>query len=255
MRSKSILWPTIAMLAGLSVLIGLGTWQLQRRDWKLELISRIEARVHADPVPLEQALAAWRRDGDVEYLHVRLEGTFLNDHEIYLQAVENGVAGWNVYVPFATGFRHVIFAPKTVMVNRGFVPDELRDPAKRREGLIEGPVSITGLVRLPPAERGAFVPENDVAANAWYWRDMKAMIAAGPARNRERAPYLPFFVDLDRLPVPGGWPRGGATRLELPNRHLEYALTWYGLALALVGVYAVFIRSRLREGGRVAAAG
>jgi surfeit locus 1 family protein len=96
-----------------------------------------------------------------------------------------------------------------------------------------------GLVRAPQTP-GAFDPDNDTAANLWFWRDLPAM---GRAAGIDPARQLPVFVDAEAA-APGGWPRGGATLVRLPNRHLEYALTWFGLAGALLAVYAAFVRSR-----------
>jgi surfeit locus 1 family protein len=234
-------------LAGLALLIALGTWQLSRRAEKLDLIAQIEAMRSAAPVPLDRAVAAWRKGAGIEYLRVKLSGRFLVEHERYLFATENGKAGWHVYTPLSTGFQHVVFAPKLVMVNRGFVPDELRDPGRRAEVEPPGPVTIIGFLRRPPEARSAFENENDQAANRWFWRDLQGMAASIPREKLPRhAPFLPFFVEAEASPGATGWPRGGATRLEIPNRHLEYALTWYGLAATLGGVFGVWAWGRVR---------
>ncbi len=103
---------------------------------------------------------------------------------------------------------------------------------------------MTGLVRVPH-EPGLFAPANDVAHNLWYWPDVAAMQSSAFAGMDVRASS--FWIDADAQPEPpGGLPRGGVTRLDLPNRHLQYALTWYGLALTLIGVYGAFAISRLR---------
>ena len=116
----------------------------------------------------------------------------------------------------------------------------------RRQGQLPGEVEITGLIRVPQAP-GLFAPANDVARNLWYWPDVAAMHDARPSPAR-RVSALPFWIDADAQPEPpGGLPRGGVTRLDLPNRHLEYALTWYGLALTLIGVYVAFAAGRLRQ--------
>jgi surfeit locus 1 family protein len=132
-----------------------------------------------------------------------------------------------------------------VWINRGSVPDARKDPATRREGQVAGEIEVTGLVRLPPA-RGMFTPANDAAHNLWFWPDVAAMHAS--AFGGTGAEAYGFVVDADARPAPpSGLPAGGVTRLDLPNRHLEYAITWYGLALTLVGVYAAFAAGRLRS--------
>jgi surfeit locus 1 family protein len=96
-----------------------------------------------------------------------------------------------------------------------------------------------------PGVRGWFEPDADQARNVWYWRDLQGMTALlGSAEDRARV--LPFFVDATAEPAnPGGWPKGGVTRLDIPNRHLEYALTWFGLAATLLAVFAAFAWTRL----------
>ncbi len=241
LRQAGLIWPTALSVAGLAVLIGLGTWQLQRKQWKDQLIAKIAARIAASPVPLSQAQQTWLAGGDIDYLHVTARGRLHHDKERYLYAPAKSGLGWHVYTPLE-------WAPSQVVwINRGFVPDERKDPASRREGQLPGEVEVTGLVRVPHGT-GLFTPANDVARNLWYWPDPTAMHASAFADTAVRA--LAFTVDVDARPEPpGGLPRGGVTRLDLPNRHLEYALTWYGLALTLIGVYGAFAASRLRPGG------
>jgi surfeit locus 1 family protein len=246
LRKARLIWPTLAALAGLAVLIGLGSWQMERKRWKEGLIARIAARVHADPVPLSMAQAAEARDG-LEYRHVAVRGRFHHDRERYLYAPATGGLGWHVYAPLEMAGGAVVW------VNRGFVPDARKAPASRLKGQVQGEVDVRGLVRLP-TRPGWFAPANDAAHNLWYWPELAAMTASAfPERRRTGAEapqgpaVLPLVIDADAQPEPpGGLPRGGVTRLQLPNRHLEYAVTWYGLAATLVGVYLAFAISRLR---------
>jgi surfeit locus 1 family protein len=127
------------------------------------------------------------------------------------------------------------------MINRGFVPLDLRRAAHRKQGQVEGEVTITGLVRAPE-KRGWFVPDNDPAQNRWFVRDPAAM---ANANGLERV--APFYVEADATPNPGGWPKGGQTRLTLPNNHLQYAITWFGIALTLVGVFGAWAARRLKS--------
>ena len=238
LKRARLIWPTALTIAGLAVLIGLGTWQLQRKQWKDQLIAKIAARVVASPVPLSQAQQISLTGGDIEYLRVTARGRLHESKERYLYAPAKSGPGWHVYAPLE-------WAPsRVVWVNRGFVPDARKDPASRPQGQPAGEIEMTGLVRVPhPA--GLFAPANDVARNLWYWPDVAAMQASAFAGTEVHA--LAFWLDADARPEPpGGLPRGGVTRLDLPNRHLEYALTWYGLALTLIGVYGAFAASRLR---------
>jgi surfeit locus 1 family protein len=240
LRGAGLIWPTAFAVAGLAVLVGLGTWQLERKRWKEGLIATMAARVHAPPVPLSRVQELQRNGGDVEYMHATAVGRFHHDKERYLYAPSPSGLGWYVYTPLE------IAPARFVWVNRGFVPEAQKDPATRRAGQVAGEAAVRGLVRMPAA-RGWFTPDNDPARNVWHWPDVAALQVSAFGQD---AAALPLTLDADAEPAPpGGLPRGGATRLALPNRHLEYALTWYGLALTLVGVYAAFAASRLRAAG------
>jgi surfeit locus 1 family protein len=238
---RSLAVPAVASLVALAILVGLGTWQLQRGAWKQGLVAQIQARAYGDPVPVAGERDFARLAGE-EYRRVRLAGVFLHDREAYvhgLMAAQRGqpVQGFYVLTPLrlADG-SHVI-------VNRGFVPTDLRDPQARPAGQVAGPVEVVGLVRAPEA-RGWFVPADEPARNRWFTRD------PGPLAQAHGIPRAaPFLVDADATPNPGGWPRGGQTRLDIPDNHLHYALTWFGLALTLVGVFAAFAWRRLHPAG------
>jgi surfeit locus 1 family protein len=237
--SRLVFWGAVAV--ALTVLIGLGTWQMERREWKLGLIERIEQRAHGEPISLTLAKEFWQRKGDVEYYRVLLVGRFRHEEERYLFTVEEGTPGWRVITPLVTASSDI------VLVDRGFVPEELKNPGTRKEGQIAGTVELVGLARAPLSP-GWFTPAGDPARNQWFARDVGGMTASLPAN--ERAHVVPFLVEAEAENVPGGWPRGGVTRLTLTNRHLEYALTWYGLALSLVVVAIVLTRGRSREAAR-----
>lgn len=266
LRGAGLLLPTSAMLAALGLLIGLGAWQLQRKGWKEGLVRNILARTRADPVSVDDALKRMRETADVEYLRVRVTGRFLHQDERYFYAPDSRLGpGYNVVTPLVV--RTGANCQDIVLVNRGFVTEAMKDPAKRSESQVNPAVvavegtqassrlargaTVTGLVRLAE-QPGWFTPANDPAKNLWFWRDPTGLVASLPARGPAQAcapgarPY-PFIVDAEAEPAnPGGWPRGGTTRLELPNRHLEYAVTWFGLAATLIGVYAAFAAGRLR---------
>ncbi|MGH6825529.1 SURF1 family protein [Methyloceanibacter sp.] len=237
MQARGLLLLSACSAAALAVLIGLGLWQLQRLQWKEGLIAQIEARVKAEPVSLKEAVARAGAGEDVSYLRVRTEGLFDNAKERYLFAVSDGTPGWHVIAPLRTADGEV------VLVDRGFVPDALKDPAARPQGEPRGAVLVTALAR-PAEPQGLFVPDNEVERNHWFWRDLKAMtrsMLGGDAKE-----VAPFFLEAEKSDVPGGWPRGGETRLDLPNNHLQYALTWFALALCLVVIYVVYVRTRLK---------
>lgn len=233
MNSTSLIKLTLLAVAGVAMLIGLGTWQLQRLAFKQELVERIEARAQGDPVPLTAALRSWSRTGDIEYLRVGLSGTFSHDSERHLYTVVKGRPGWRIITPLATTENAI------VMIDRGYVPPSLKKPESRAAGQVRGIVTITGLARAP-GRKNAFTPASDPSRNIWYWRDLEGMAASVlDAAGRDR--LAPFFVEADAVPVPGGWPKGGVTRVKFSNRHLEYAVTWYGLAAALLVIYGAII--------------
>lgn len=247
MTARGLLILTAFTAAALAVLVGLGAWQLQRLHWKEGLIAAIETRSKAPPVELDEALARMKRGEDVEYTHVAATGIFNHEMERYLYATdEDGAVGWHVIAPLVTP------SGETVLVDRGFVPDALRNPSSRREGEVVGTVTITGLARASEKQR-AFVPDNDPVRNQWFWRDLDGMAKSMDVTGD----VLPFFIDAEDGATSGLWPRGGQTRLDLPNDHLQYAITWFLLALSLVVIYALYVWSRLRgrEVGRDQVAG
>jgi len=240
LREKRLLLPGIATFIGVVLLAALGHWQVQRLAWKEGLIAAIAERAHAPPVSLAAAEERAARGADVEYTRVLLTGRFDNEREIHLYALdETGAPGFHVITPLHLADGSI------VLINRGFVPNDLKDPARRSTGQLASEVSITGLVRHGD-EQGMFIPANDPARNIWYWRDLSAM--AGAAADGEASRVHRFIVDAEAVPAsPGGWPRGGVTRLTLPNRHLEYALTWYGLAATLAAVFLAYAVTRWRQ--------
>jgi surfeit locus 1 family protein len=243
LQRTGLIWPTLAALAGLAVLIGLGTWQLERKRWKEGLIATIADRTTAAPVTLfsnRQRRVVSFVQGDIEYLHVVETGRFHHDKERYVYAPKPAGVGWHVYTPLELLPGHVIW------VNRGWVPDAQKAPGTRPEGQFQGEVEVRGLIR-EQARPGPFTPENNPARNLWYWPDIAAMTASAFQESPPAGGALSVVIEADAQPEPpGGLPKGGVTRLGLPNRHLEYALTWYGLAATLVGVYLAFAISRLR---------
>lgn len=226
----------VAGLLVVAVLLGLGTWQVYRLRWKLDLIARVDARVHATAVP-PPGPAAWpdvTADAD-QYRHVDARGRFDHAGETFVQAVTDDGPGFWLLTPFHTD------AGFTVLVNRGFVPPERRDPARRAAGQISGETDVTGLLRVTEPG-GAFLRHNDPAADRWYSRD----VAAITAKRGLADPVAPYFIDAGAAPNPGGSPIGGLTVVAFPNSHLVYALTWYALAAMLASALVWVMRDERR---------
>ncbi|HZF85890.1 MAG TPA: SURF1 family protein [Burkholderiaceae bacterium] len=203
--------------------VALGTWQVQRLAWKQALIARVDARVHAAPVapPAPPQWPAIDRDAD-EYLRVALDGRFLHDKEALVQASTERGAGFWVLTPLQRD------DGTWVLVNRGFVPPDRRDPA-RRSPPPTGEVHVQGLLRLSEPG-GGFLRRNDPAADRWHSRDVAAIAAA---RGLPADRVAPYFVDAEAAPgaAADASPVPGLTVIRFSNNHLVYAITWYGLAL------------------------
>jgi surfeit locus 1 family protein len=227
-RFRPRLAPTLFTIPVVVVLVALGVWQLQRLEWKSRLIAERATAVAAAPVSPPQTLAEARA---LEFHRLTVEGVFLHDKEILRNAIAaKGDAGFDVLTPLREEGGRIVF------VNRGFVPTELKDPATRPTGQLAGTVRVSGLLRVPPDKKpGWFIPDNRPDRNAWFWIDLRAMAAADGLAN-----VAPFYIDADAEPNPGGWPKGGVTPLALPNDHLQYAITWFSLAAALVVIYLVY---------------
>ena len=232
---RALLWPTLWSAFGFILLLGLGTWQVERLQWKLGLIAVREAGIHAAPTALPVTLGDAR---SLEFHPVRAEGRFLNERELYLVAPSlRGDAGYHVITPL------LLESGATLLVDRGFVPTDRKAPTTRAAGEPQGLVTVTGLLRLPVAGKPSwFTPDNDPARNQWFYWDLDAMTSAAKLDR-----VVPFYIEANASPNPGGSPEGGQTVTELPNNHLQYAITWYALAVALLAIYIRFARRRLAE--------
>jgi surfeit locus 1 family protein len=213
------------------IFTGLGVWQVERRSWKLDLIDRVDQRIHAAPVAPPRP-TEWPRGTaqDFEYRHVTLSGVFDNDRETLVQAVTERGPGFWVMTPLR------LADGTAVLVNRGFVPPERREPASREQP--SGEVTVTGLLRISEPG-GGFLRANDARSDRWYSRDVAAIAAS---KGIDQA--APYFIDADASPNPDDFPVGGLTVVQFRNSHLVYALTWFSLALMSLGGLIVLRRSR-----------
>ncbi len=232
---RSLFWPSLWAGAGLVLLLGLGTWQLQRLQWKEALIAARESGLHAAPAALPRSLDAARA---LELHPVRATGQFRNDRELYLNLESaRGEAGFHIVTPL------LLADGETLLVDRGFVPTDHKAPESRAASESAGTLTVTGLVRIPSEGKPSwFTPDNDPARNSWFFVDVAAM---GKAAGVDQV--LPFYIDADASPNPGGLPQGGQTLTDLPNNHLQYAITWYALAVALIAIYIRFARRLMGE--------
>lgn len=234
-RLRPRLVPALFTAVVVLVCFGLGVWQLDRLAWKLALIAERQAASRAAPVAAPRSLAEARTR---EFHPVAMAGVFLHDDEIFLGATgaTGGKPGFHVLTPLRQPDGRIVF------VNRGFVPSELRHPAKRSAGQLPGAVRVAGLLRLPKGRPNWVVPDNRADLNYWFWVDLPAMGKAAGLAAGGLADVAPFYVDADATPNPGGWPKGGVTPIALPNDHLQYAITWFSLAAAGLVVYLLWQR-------------
>lgn len=270
-----VAWALVGLVL-FSVFVALGTWQVQRREWKLDLIARVDTRVHARPVAAPGP-SEWPRltAANSEYRHVTVSGTFLNSAETSVQALTDLGSGYWVLTPLREADGTL------VLINRGFVPPERRERAAHGASEAETPATVTGLLRISEPG-GNFLRRNNPAENLWYSRDVHAIAVARGLKGR----VAPYFIDADAggtsaavggpgamadasaavgtrgapganvggnadgapgLPSADPRPVGGLTVVVFRNAHLSYAITWYALALLVVGAAWVVIREERRR--------
>jgi surfeit locus 1 family protein len=230
-RFRPLLGLTIATVIMVGILVGLGVWQVQRLRWKLDLIATVNKHLTAPPIPLEQALAM--NAGEVQYRKVALDGSFDNSREAYVFATgAGGVPDYHVLTPFLTN------DGKVLMVDRGEIPQDKLPPKSRTA--VNGATHVVGVWRVPDAPN-FFTPKPDPQRHIWYARDL-----VGIAQAEGITLAAPVVIEADNQPNPGGWPKGGQTVVDFPNNHLSYAVTWFGLAAGLIGVYFAYHISKGR---------
>jgi surfeit locus 1 family protein len=240
-RIRGLVAPAVATIVCAALLLALGVWQLHRLAWKEALIAAVESRARAAPVDAPPE-SEWPRldPADYEYRRVRLVGVFDGSRQVTVfRALSEprgryGGPGYLVMTPL------MLAGGATVLIDRGFVPEAQKAAAD--DGLSGGETTVVGLMRASEA-RNLFTPSDDPASGQWFTRDVGAI-----ARAESLTRVAPFFIDADAGPDRAALPEGGETILAFPNNHLSYALTWFGMAAALVGVFGAYAAARLREG-------
>ncbi len=229
-RFRIVLLSSLVIVA-LGILVSLGAWQLQRKAWKEALIAQLDARSKMPTLSLDQAYSLWKQSPDtIEFRHVSVSGIYDHTSERHLISAQAQGAGWQIITPLLTSeLQHVL-------VLRGIVPDPLKNPQTRLQSQPTMPVVLKTRVRLSEL-RTNFTPDNQPAKNSWYWRDGEALRASVSVPQGYE--HMPFF--LEALEPSSQWPKPDPTGINIRNSHLMYALTWFGLALTLVGVYGVMI--------------
>jgi surfeit locus 1 family protein len=229
-------------LAAIGVLIVLGNWQLERKEWKDGLVAALDAKLSAKPTDLPPRERWQKLDAaSDEFRRVAFPAEFLPGQEALVYSSGSSLR------PDVSGPGYWVFVParliggSLVIVNRGFVPEGKQNPETRREGEPKGIVEIVGVMRWPE-QRTQFTPKDEPEKNLWFDRDPAAMAAA-----KNWGTIAPFYIDMEAPAARGGLPKVGPLKASLPNNHLQYAVTWYGLAAAIFVAALFFWRARRRR--------
>lgn len=222
---------TVVTVLALAVLIGLGTWQAQKIAPKTALLQQIEAGLNAEPAPLPVHLDD---PLSVEYRSFEFRGEVLSDNPIRVFGTNlKGRPGYSLYLPVKHQFGRVVF------VNFGWVPMEL----KTMPTLPAGQITVSGVLRTS-AVAGSFTPPNSEDGKEWFTANVYEM---GAFYDLDAKDFYHYRLFAKHEGAPDSLPLGGQVRVSIPNDHLEYALTWYGLAAALIGVFVAFGFNRSRK--------
>ena len=237
MYFKPYLWLTLLSVPALALLLFLGSWQVQRLFWKTDLISTFTERAAASPISVSELVGSSK---DNQFRRLSLSGTFLHDDEVYLVGrTYEGNAGFHVVTPLRQKDDSIIF------INRGWVSEDYRLPAQRPFSLTTGEVQIDGIIRLPQ-QQGYFVPDNEPERGFWFTLKPDEI-----ARFRDYSSVeTDYYVDQVRTSDVITLPISAEVRVDVRNAHLNYALTWFGVALSLIGVYIAYHVSAGRLGFR-----
>ena len=242
-RFRPSLWATICTALAVLVLIGLGSWQVQRLYWKEALITERQTRSQG---PAQSLPGGFEDTAALEFQRVRVNGAFLHDDELYVASrTLNGKVGLHVVTPFALEDGRVL------LVNRGWVPVDRSEPTSRLEGRIEGTLELELILRQG-GWRGMDLtrPPNDPANNLWLWFDLPAMVEQAALENAITAVYGETLPDSLGGEAPGGLPVPIGARFDPRNDHLEYAITWFALAVALLVIYVLYSTKRSEKSSR-----
>ncbi len=227
-------WPTMMTIPMIAIMLALCIWQLSRYNWKVNMIETINTQLSAPAVELPENDIVPK---DWYYKRVSVRGMFDHSNELHLFAhAVKGRKGFQIITPFIRENGKGI-----VLVNRGWVPEDNKDAATRPQGQISGIMEVRGVVRTAWTKHWSFMPASNATDNVWLYGELAEMAAH---LDMEVAPV---FVELENMPVPGGLPIGGQTRVSIPNNHIEYFLTWLGLAAAMAAIYILYGVKRAKD--------
>ncbi len=228
LKNRLPLGPLIVGLGGFCLLIALGVWQFGKVQWKNEVIAEAENRLLAPPRPLPDSLDPERDN----YMRVTATGRFLNEDESYfLTSFPVQGPGFNIITPFETT------DGRRILVDRGYVPQAVRDPAKRTDTRMDAPTEVTGVLRWPD-DTSAWTLDHDPAKREFYSREVEKLAA---------------FMNTDEVMIQAaktdgpGWPRGSEAQVNIRNQHLPYAIQWFAIAAVWALMSFFWMRKTMRE--------
>jgi len=236
---RGLFLPALVALVAFAVLIALGTWQLERKAWKENLIETLNRRLNAAPValPPPERWASLNPEQD-EFTRVKFRAQYLSGKDALVWATGSALRD-DVKSPGIFVFTPARLASgDMVAINRGYVADQKPTGATARPAPAAGTVEITGILRWPEPKGWELTAAYDKGAQLWFTRDHAAM-----ARENGWGAVAPFYIEREAQQPPDGVPTPGPFKASLPNNHLQYALTWYGLALVLIAVFGFWARS------------
>lgn len=237
MKSRNRIWPVIfAGTLGVLVLLGLGAWQLQRLQWKEGIIRELAERQSLPPITLSEAIRLEFSGGDIEFRRVVDRVTYTSARELNILTTFEGRPGYEIVVSAVSA------EGVPILVDRGVVPEELRDVSLRPASM-GVTAEVSGILRRHAGKRGYFTPDNDASGNNWYWWDLPAMQSA---LGVSTPPFVLHLTPDNRIE---GYPKPLPADTGLKNNHFQYAMTWLALAVVLAFMTALFARARLTGSG------
>lgn len=233
-KFKPLLYPTLFTVPALIVLIALGTWQVQRMMWKNGIIEAVNTRIAMPAIDMPVAVD---NIDNMQYRKVKVKGEFMHNKEVHLfvgPRERGGDAGYNIVTPVK------LTNGAYVLVDRGWVPAEKKEAAKRPETLVKGVVEFDGMVHKGEVKK-SLVPDNDITKNLWFWIDVPSIETYAGIKLQNLYVRALHKAGDKSLPI------AGQDKIRYANDHLKYAITWYGLAIALVVIYVVYHIKRQKE--------
>lgn len=230
---RSFLVPTLFTIFTFSLLVGMGSWQIVRMQHKNEVVAKVEKAMKSKPASLSSINL---NNPKVPYRRVKLMGRFMHKNEVHLftgPRVPKGTPGYNILTPFERSEGGYI------LVDRGWTAVASKAPVNRPDSLSPAQVKIEGII-MPEEKPGYFTPRNKPEQNLWFWLDTPAIeefigfeLPKSYVRQITENPFESIIA--------------GEAKIEIRNDHLQYAITWYILAIASLVIYVLLRRQHKKS--------